>query len=421
MRLTKCYQYRLRPNAEQEAKMLLFAAGRRKIYNWALDQCKQHFSATGKILSAVDLNKLLTPYKKTEEGQWLNECYNGILQDSFIDLDRAFAAYRNAIKTKTERKVGYPKYRSYKKTKPSFRYSRGAKIVNGGIHLPKIGRIKSKIDRIPDGETKTATVKRYPDGRWFVSFIVHTEVPDVVPTCNNPIGIDLGLKTLATLSNEKKYDQEKFLRNASKRMARLQRKFARSVKGSKNQAELKLKLAKLHQKIVNSRENYQHKISKEIVKNHDTICIEDLNVAGMKNKKRHLGKSFGDAALSGFKFKLEYKAKFNLGQVVKVGRYYPSSKTCSHCNQKTNLTLDQRCWTCNHCKTNHDRDVNAAINILAEGIRILSGNPTKQEKKKCQKITKSTTMATASTPSKQKTPKPPKQKSLKQKIPKQKP
>jgi putative transposase len=365
MKLTKCYKYRLHPKPEQEKMFLLFAASRRFVYNWALQRRKEHYAATKKSLSAFDLNKELTLLKKTPEGEWLQESANALLQESIRDLDRAFSAFFKKI-------ARYPKFRSKNNTPPSFRLPERVRPQTGGVSIPKIGVVKCKLDRHMDGDVKSATIKQEPDGRWYVTFVVHKELPDAPATRNNPVGIDLGLKTHAALSTGEKIDYPRYFRKFERKLARLQRQKSRCVKGSKNSQKVRLAIAKLHQKVKNHRDDFQHKVSKRLVEEHDTICLETLGIKQMMNKKRRLGKSFSDAGLGEFVFKLDYKSKWRYGRVVQIDRKFPSSKMCGACEKLTKLDFSDRHWTCASCGSEHDRDLNAATNILREGLRIVS-------------------------------------------------
>jgi len=203
---------------------------------------------------------------------------------------------------------------------------------------------------------------------WYL--VCHIERPDVVPTCANPVGIDMGLESFTTLHTGQKVAPPKFYRRGEKKLKKLARKLSRAQKGSTSRQKAKRKLAKAHQRVRNQRADWLHKLALEIIRQFDTVCIEDLNVQGLARTK--LAKSFTDAAVSTFVQLLGQKAEWYGQRVVKVGRFYASSKTCHRCQANTALTLADRLWTCRICGSTHDRDVNAAPNILHEGLRIVA-------------------------------------------------
>ena len=226
------------------------------------------------------------------------------------------------------------------------------------IHRPLIGVVKG------------ATVKQDATGAWWVVFVCHIDLPDTRLTTDHPVGIDVGLESFTTLHTGQKVAPPKFYRRGERALKRAQRRLSRAQKGSNNRRKAKRRVARVHQHIRNQRTDWLHKRALELITWFDTVCIEDLNIKGLVRTK--LAKSFSDAALSTFMRMLEHKAAWHGRRVVKVGRFYASSKTCHHCQHKTTLTLSDRVWTCGTCGTTHDRDVNAAINILHEGLRIVA-------------------------------------------------
>ncbi|WP_236706992.1 RNA-guided endonuclease InsQ/TnpB family protein [Herpetosiphon geysericola] len=208
-------------------------------------------------------------------------------------------------------------------------------------------------------------------------FVCHSDRPDTTPTADRPVGIDVGLESFTTLHTGAKTAPPKFYRRAHKKLAHAQRNLSRVQKGSNNHKKARQRVAKIHQKIKNQRTDWLHKHALGIIQNHDTVCIEDLNVRGLARTK--LAKSFMDTALSTFMQMLREKAEWHGRQVVQVGRFYASSKTCHACHTKAALTLSDRVWMCPTCGTTHDRDVNAAINILHEGVRLLAVGTTESQ------------------------------------------
>ena len=360
MLITRCYKYRLYPTATQEALFLSFAGCRRFVWNWALARKQAVYKETGKGLSYVELSRELTALRAATP--FLQECVRGSLTQTLRDLDTAFSAF-------FAKRARYPRFKSRKRTPHAFRFPESVKVLQNAVQLPKIGRVKAVIHREAEGTLKSATIKQEA-GAWYVVFVAHVELPDVPATCQSPVGLDVGLESFVTLSDGEKVKPPKFYRKAERKLARLNRQLARCQKQSKRRAKAKERLARFHARVSNRRRDWLHRLSARLVRAHDTICIEDLNLKGLVRTK--LAKSFTDAGIGEFLRQLEYKAEWHGGQVVKVGRFYPSSKTCHDCGNKQNLTLSDRRWLCVECGTLHDRDTNAAQNILREGLRIVA-------------------------------------------------
>jgi putative transposase len=230
--------------------------------------------------------------------------------------------------------------------------------------------MKAVIHRPIPGNIKSATIKQEAKGAWFVAFVSHIERPDHILTCDNPVGIDVGLESFTTLHTGAKVKSPRFYRRGERKLKRLHRRLSRAKKRSQNRQKAKKRLALAYDRIRNQRTDWLHKQSIGIIKQFDTVCIETLNIRGLVKTK--LAKSFSDAAISSFMRMLRYKAEWHGKQVIAVDQFFASSKTCHRCQTKTALTLSDRVWTCRVCSTTHDRDVNAAINILHEGLRILA-------------------------------------------------
>jgi putative transposase len=241
---------------------------------------------------------------------------------------------------------------------------------SGTVSIPKIGKVRAVIHRPLEGTVKSATVKQDSDGNWYITFVCHVELADAVPTFHNPVGIDVGLESFITLDNGEKIEPPKFFRKGQKKLKKLQQAVSRCPKGSQNRKKAKAKVAKEHCKTRNKRNDFLHKLSKSLVEQYDTFCIEDLNLKGLTKTK--LAKSFSDAALGTFLRMLEYKAQWEGKTVIKVGRFFASSKTCHACGYKQSLELSDRKWVCDSCGVIHDRDINASKNILSEGLRLVA-------------------------------------------------
>lgn len=371
MLATKCYKFRLKPNPEQEGQFRQFAGCRRFVWNWALFRKQAHFKATGKGIGYNALAGELVALKKQPETAFLKDCHSQVLQQTLMDLDKAFASF-------FEKRARFPRFKSRKRSPLAFRIPQNVAIVGAirgecagqSVSIPKIGMVKAIIHREAEGVLKSATVKQEANGAWYVVFVAHVELPDMPVTSDNPVGIDVGLESFVTLSTGEKVKPPKFYRKGERKQKRLARQLSRCEKGSKRRAKAKARLAKHHGKTGNRRNDWLHKLSARIVAEHDTVSVEDLNIKGLVKTK--LAKSFNDAALGTFLRQLEYKAQWNDVQFVKVGRFFASSKTCFACGSKQSLSLSERFWTCGTCGAKHDRDGNASLNILAEGLRILA-------------------------------------------------
>jgi len=365
MIVTKCYKYRLEPTSEQEHEFFCFSGCRRFVWNWALARKQTVYKETGKGIGYNALAAELVILKKQPETAFLKECHSQILQQTIMDLNKAFVAF-------FEKRSRFPRFKSRKRTAHAFRIPQNVSIIDGEVSVPKIGLVKVRLHRPMEGTVKGATIKQEADGHWNVTFVSHIELPDGRVTCYSPVGADAGLETFLTLNNGEKVKPPKFYRKSERKLKRLQRQLSRCQKISRNRAKAKKRVAIYHAKVRNQRNDWLHKLSAQLVRLYDTICVEDLNLKGLVRTK--LAKSFSDAAISSFLRMLEYKVVPIYGQVVKVGRFFASSKTCSNpdCGHKQDLELSDRVWICESCGTLHDRDINAAINILIEGLRILA-------------------------------------------------
>ena len=240
------------------------------------------------------------------------------------------------------------------------------------IAVPKIGLMRVRIHRPVPGIIKNMTIKQNPKGAWHVSFVCPVERPDYVLTCDHPVGIDVGLESFTTLHTGAKVKPPRLYRRGERKLKRLHRRLCRAKRGSQNRQKVRKRLVRAYDRVRNRRTDWLHKQSLGIIRQFDTVCIETLNIRGLVRTK--LAKSFSDAALGTFMQMLRYKAESHGRQVVAVDRFFPSSKTCHRCKAKTALTLADRVWTCGVCATcpHTIRDINAAINILHEGLRILA-------------------------------------------------
>jgi putative transposase len=357
--MLKAYKYKLEPTTEQKVLIEKHIGSCRYIYNWALSLKVKSYEETGKSLSQFDINKRITSLKV--ENKWLGEVNSQSLQGMTRNLESAFTRF-------FREKKGFPNYKSKKNPVQSFPVPQHYSVdfENNTIKLPKIGIVKAVLHRTFEGELKTATVSKSCTGKYYISILVDNgkELP-VKETFSEATtaGVDVGIKDFAVLSSGEKIENPKYLKSSLKRLKVLQKRVSRKQKGSKNREKAKQRLAKLHERITNQRNDFQHKLSFRLVSENQAIALETLNVKGMQ-KNHHLAQAIGDSAWSSFVTKLEYKAEWFGKTILRIGQFEPSSKICNVCGyHKSDLTLKDREWTCPDCKTVLDRDVNAAINI----------------------------------------------------------
>jgi putative transposase len=371
----KAVQVRIYPSKEQEAQLAQSFGCARWWWNYALNKSIETYKETGKGLSRAALNAFLPALKKSEDTIWLADCYSQILQATTLNLT---TAYKNFF----DNRAGFPKFKS-KHGKQSIQYPQNVKVVDGNIKLPgHIGIVKAKIHRPIDGKIKTVTVSKTPSGKYFASILTEVEgISTPLNTNENPnisegkiYGIDLGLKHFAVVTDGEKvvlYDNPKHLGKHEKNLKRKQKKLARKQKGSKSRNRYRKVVAKVYERVSNSRLDFLHKLSYKLVSDSQAVIVENLHVKGMV-RNHNLAKSISDAGWGTFTNFLAYKLERKGGKLVEIDRWFPSSKLCSNCfYQVSDMPLDVREWTCPHCGTHHDRDGNAAINIRAEGIRII--------------------------------------------------
>ncbi|WP_319507215.1 IS200/IS605 family element RNA-guided endonuclease TnpB [uncultured Methanolobus sp.] len=357
--MLKAYKYRMYPTKEQEEMFFQHFGACRFIYNWALEQKIKTYEQDGKSASRFDLNNKITELKK--EHEWLKDINSQSLQGATLYLENAFTKF-------FREKKGFPHFKSRKNPVQSFSVPQFYKVDFDAnkVKLPKIGWVKAKLHRGFTGVGKTATVSKTPTGKFYISILVDDEQELPVKSIFNEkmtVGIDVGIKDFAVLSNGEKIENPKYLKNSMKRFAVLQRILSRKQKGSKNKVKARFAVSKLHEKISNQRNDFQHTLSSKLISENQAIALETLNVSGML-KNHCLAQSIADASWSSFVTKLEYKAEWYGKTIIRIGRFEPSTKICNVCGfHNGRLTLADREWKCPDCKTNHDRDVNAAINI----------------------------------------------------------
>jgi putative transposase len=363
----RAYKFRLKPTTEQVEALMRFAGARRFIYNWALERRKQSYKATGKAVSWTALSVELTALKAQPEYVWLKEIDSQVLQQALTDCQRSFDNF-------FAKRARFPRFKSRKEGVQGFRIPQRVMIGESSVKVPKIGSIHLRQSREIIGRTKSATFKRDAGGHWYVSTIAEFELPArppvLISTEADVVGVDVGLKAFLATSEGKEIEAPKFFRRAERKLRRAQRSVSRRIKGSKRRAKAKLSVAKVHHEIRNQRADFIHRKTINLVRENPAISIEDLNVRGLARTK--LSKSVLDAGWGMFSRQLEYKTRWYGRHLVKIDRFFPSSKLCSLCGYKNeSLQLADREWNCPDCGTHHQRDLNAARNIRAEGYRIL--------------------------------------------------
>lgn len=372
--MEKCYKFRIYPNATQESLIQRTFGCCRFVYNRFLGMRIETYKESGETIGYVACSALLTQMKN--EFQWLREVDSIALQEVLRNLDFAYKNFFRRVK-KGE-KPGFPRFKSKRDSRKSYKTKKHQKdnciaVLDTHIKLPKLGLVRGAVSKQVLGRILSATVSQNPSGKYFVSVCcTDVEIAQYKST-GAVIGLDLGLKDFAVTSDGQTFENHKHLRKSEKRLARLQRQISRKKKGSANRDKARIKIAKLHEKIGNQRNDTLHNLTTRLVKDYDLIAIETLKPKNMV-KNHHLAKSISDAAWGEFVRQLEYKAIWQHKALVKIDPFYPSSQTCSSCGAKNPKTKDLsvREWVCSGCGMAHDRDMNAAKNILNEGLRLLA-------------------------------------------------
>ena len=368
--MLKTNKYRLYPNKEQEILINKTFGSVRFVYNKMLKFKQDLYNQTLISYSKINCNNWCNRVLK-DEYSWLCNIDKFALTNAIYNLDNAYQKF-------FKEHSGYPKYKSKKNNYNAYttNYTNNNIAIDyddNYIKLPKLGNVKAKVHRNIDGKIKNATITRVPSGKYYVSITYECNTNETLPITNKRVGIDLGIKDLVITSDGMKYENPHTLRNYQSRLIKLQRKLSKKIKGSNNYNKLKKKIAICYEKITNIRRDNLHKISRQLINENQVIVTEDLRVNNMI-KNHNLASSIADASFGELIRQLEYKTSWYGRTLIKVDTFYPSSQLCHVCGYQNNDVKDLsiRTWICPNCHEKHDRDTNAAINILQEGLRILS-------------------------------------------------
>ena len=366
--MLKAIKVRLYPTSEQRHELAFQFGAMRWAYNYALNWRSKAWKEQGESISKRQTLDQLVSLKKEEKTNWLKQADSQALQQSVIHLDEAFKRFFKS-------QGRYPRFKN-RHTKQSVSYPQRVKIVDSNcLYLPKIGNVRAVFHREISGTIKTVTVSKTLTGKYFASVLCDdgstTPEPCKSLLVDQVVGVDMGLSHLAIEHSGKKTENPRFLKRSAHNMRRKQKALSRKKKGSANRSKARVLVAKAHEKTTNTRNDFQHKLSKQLIDENQAVCVETLKVKNML-KNRKLAKHIADASWGELVRKLEYKAQWAGKHLVKIDQWFASSKTCHSCHNKVkDMELSTRQWVCDSCGTEHDRDINAALNIRQQGILML--------------------------------------------------
>jgi putative transposase len=365
LKTKKTYKFRMEPTTREADELLRMAGTARFVWNWALARCQTFYKENKKGISQSQLSNELTALKS--EQPWLYDFDSQSLQQVLKNLQQAYQNHFNP-----NMRAGFPKFKTKKNARQSFRIPQRVLLKDGQVYVPKLGWVKVRQSQDIVGETKSATFKRTATGKWFVTLVSEFEISECKPQvkAEQVMGGDLGLNTYLTLADGREVQIPKFYRQYAKKLRRAQRQLSRKVKASRKRAKARFIVAKIHERISNLRNNFAHQLTHRLVEKYPALCLENLSIVGLAKTK--LAKSMLDAAFGETLCQWKYKSLWNNRHALQADRFYPSTRLCSECGyQNDNLSLSDREWTCPGCQTLHSRDLNAALNLRAEGLRQL--------------------------------------------------